>query len=161
MEKPVINNKYLLEKMSGKGGWTYALLPDIDRQKINHFGWIKVTGSIDDYELKSCNLAPMGNGKVFLPVKAEIRKAIGKQAGDWVQIKLFLNITPEITPEEILLCLEDEPKALDFFNKITDNERKHYIDWIYEAKMEPTKIDRIVKTIDRLSRGLKLYDSAK
>jgi hypothetical protein len=158
MPKLIANNKYLLEKFEGKGGWTFALIPDIEIPKGNHFGWQKVSGTIDDFELKKISLAPMGKGKYFLPVKAEIRKAIKKQAGDWVQIKIFLDAEPIITPDDLLLCLEDEPKALEFFNQINESERKYYIDWIYNAKMESTKIERIVKTIDRLCQRRKFYD---
>lgn len=27
IESPLVNKKYLLEKYSGKGGWTYAAIP--------------------------------------------------------------------------------------------------------------------------------------
>lgn len=72
--KPLVNKKYLLEKFHGKGGWTYARIPEILQNKKNTFGWVKVKGSIDGYEIKKCHLMPMGNGKLFLPVKAAIRK---------------------------------------------------------------------------------------
>jgi hypothetical protein len=45
---------------------------------------VKVRGFIDDYELKDHNLFPMGKGILMMAVKAEIRKKIGKQEGDWV-----------------------------------------------------------------------------
>jgi hypothetical protein len=41
-----------------------------------------VRGTIDDFEIRKYHLMPMGNGKFFLPVKAEIRKKIKKEAGD-------------------------------------------------------------------------------
>ncbi len=89
MANPLVNRKYLLEKFSGKGGWTYAAIPEILPDQKAHFGWIKVKGSIDGYHFKSYKLMPMGNGKLFLPVKAEIRKKIGKNAGDYVDVILF------------------------------------------------------------------------
>ena len=155
--KPLIDKKYLLEKFEGKGGWTYAQIPDIQADKKNHFNWVKVKGTIDDYEISKYNLAPMGQGRMFLPLRAEIRKKIKKEAGDWVHITLYPDNEPIETPEEMWLCLEDDPKALNFYKKITDSEKKHYIDWIYSAKMEETKIERMIKAIDRLARGLKMY----
>ena len=80
MEKPLIDNEYLLEKFSGKGGWTYAAIPEIKPDKHAYFGWVRVRGSIDGYEIRAYHLMPMGNGKLFLPVKADIRKKIGKKA---------------------------------------------------------------------------------
>ena len=86
MDKPLVDNHYVLEKYPGKGGWTYALIPEIPQDKRSHFGWVKVSGTIDGYELKKINLMPSGKGQLFLSVKAEIRKAIRKQAGDSVHI---------------------------------------------------------------------------
>lgn len=82
LEKPLLNKEYLLQKFPGKGGWTYAVIPEVLQNKNNPFGWVKVKGSIDDYELKHYKLMPMGNDKLFLPVKAGIRKIIKKQAGE-------------------------------------------------------------------------------
>jgi hypothetical protein len=33
VEKPLVNKKFLLEKYPGKGGWTFARLPDIRPEK--------------------------------------------------------------------------------------------------------------------------------
>ena len=89
MEKPLVNKKYLLQKFPGKGGWTFAEIPDVLADKHSQFGWVKVRGSIDGFEIKNYKLQPLGNGKLFLPVKAEIRKTIKKQAGDFVQVILY------------------------------------------------------------------------
>ena len=88
MSDLLVNKEYQLKKFPGKGGWTFAGIPEVPQDKNAPFGWVKVCGSIDDYELKYYKLMPMGNGKLFLPVKAAIRKKIGKNAGDFVRIKL-------------------------------------------------------------------------
>jgi hypothetical protein len=152
--QPLIDKKFLLEKFPGKGGWTYAALPDIVPDKQAPFGWRKVKGFIDDYEIKSYHLMPMGNGKLFLPVKAPIRKKIKKQAGDWVHVVLFEDNDPVDIPDELLECLRDEPQAHTEFFKLSDGEKKKYIDWIFAAKQENTRADRINTSINRLLRGL-------
>ena len=101
---------------------------------------------------------PMGNGKLFLPVKAEIRKKIKKEEGDKVHVILYPDNEPLEVPEEMLLCLQDEPAALKFFNSLSESEQKFYIHWIYSAKKDEMKVDRVAKTIDRLLKGLKMYD---
>lgn len=156
--KPLVNKKYLLEKFSGKGGWTFAKIPEIAQDKKVHFGWVKVRGTIDGFEIRKYHLMPMGNGNLFLPVKAEIRKKIKKQEGDFVHIILYPDTEPLEVPEEMLLCLEDEPEALHFFNSLSESERKYYIQWIYAAKKDETKVDRLAKTINRLANRLKMYD---
>lgn len=74
MEKPLVNKKFKLEKYPGKGGWTYTVIPEIPADKKQRFGWVKVKGFIDDYQIKSYKLMPLGDGRLFLPVRAEIRK---------------------------------------------------------------------------------------
>ena len=75
----------LLQKFPGKGGWTYAELPEFAQNPDNPFGWLTVSGSIDGFVLEKVKLMPMGDRKLFLPVKAEIRKKIKKE------VPLFFN----------------------------------------------------------------------
>lgn len=158
MEKALVDETFLLEKYPGKGGWTYAVIPQVLQDKKAPFGWVKVKGSIDGYELKSYKLMPMGEGKLFLPVKAEIRKKIGKKAGDEVHIVLFHDNEPIAIPEELILCLQENAKEHMTFLSYSEGEQKAFIDWIYSAKTEETKVDRIAKTIDKLSSEKKFDD---
>ena len=156
---PQVNGEYLLEKFPGKGGWTYAAIPEITQDKTSPFGWVRVSGSIDGHELKQYKLMPMGEGRLFLPVKAAIRKKIGKEAGDYVHVILQKDETPTEIPEEIQVCFEHEdPKILKTFMWLNDSGRKAYLDWIYDAKTEDTKARRILEMMQKLERGLGFYD---
>ena len=159
MEKPLVNQKYLLEKIPGKGGWTYASIPEILQDKSTPFGWVKVKGSIDGYEIRKYHLMPFGNGSLFLPVKAEIRKKIKKNVGDYVHVILFRDDEPLEIPQEMLLCLEDEPEAHTFFKTLGDGDQSNYIKWIYAARSEEGKVERLAQTISRLLKRLRFYDS--
>jgi len=44
-ETPLVNKKYLLKKFAGKGGWTFAEIPEILQNKNNPFGWVNYDGS--------------------------------------------------------------------------------------------------------------------
>ncbi|PCJ22510.1 MAG: hypothetical protein COA97_13355 [Flavobacteriales bacterium] len=157
--KPLVNSKYLLQKFPGKGGWTYAAIPEILQNKKVPFGWVRVKGNIDNYLLKQYKLMPMGNGRLFLPVKAGIRKKIGKQAGDYVNVTLYTDDSPLEIPKEIILCFENEPKFFyENYLNFTEGEQKTYLDWIYDAKTEETKANRIIKMMDRLNKNQKLFD---
>ena len=158
MEIPLVNNKYLLEKYPGKGGWTYAEIPEVPQSSNTPFGWVKVKGSIDNYEFKNYHLMPMGNGKLFLPVKSNIRKKIGKKEGDWVNVILYVDNEPTEIPKELLLCLLEDPIAHKTFSGFSDGEQKAYINWIYSAKTDETKVERIAKTLNRLVIGQRFFD---
>lgn len=159
MSQPLNNKAYLLEEFPGKGGWTFAAIPEILPDKHAYFGWVRVKGTINRYELKGYHLMPMGNGQLFLPVKAEIRKKIRKQAGDWVQVILYADSTPQEVPNELLLCLQDEPAAYEQFCKCTDGEKKAFVDWIYSAKTDEKKVERIVQTINKLLSSQSLHQN--
>lgn len=158
--KQLVDQKYVLQKMPGKGGWTYIVITEIPKEKRAQFGMLKVSGKIDSYELKDINLMPMKNGHLFLPVKAEIRKVIGKQEGDWAQVILFAEEVIEDEQlddkEALLLCLGDEPKALETFLSYTETEQQAFINWIAETKNDKVKVNRIAKSIDLLLNKQKL-----
>ncbi len=97
----------------------------------------------------------MGNGRLFLPIKAAIRKQIGKQAGDFVNVVLFKDSAPLEIPDELVMCLSDEPTAYEKFKQLTEGEQKAFIDWIYSAKTDETKVNRIATTINNLLNGQK------
>ncbi|MEP7197357.1 MAG: YdeI/OmpD-associated family protein [Saprospiraceae bacterium] len=157
-EKLLVNKKLILEKYPGKGGWIYAIIPEVAKDKNSPFGWVKVKGTIDDFKLKNYKLMPLGTGQLFLPVRAEIRKKIRKKEGDWVHVNLYLDNSPTEIPVEILDCFKDHPVAYKTFLTYTDGQKKEFIDWIYSAKTDKTKVQRIAIMLNKLVKKEKFRD---
>jgi hypothetical protein len=153
----MVTFKALLEQFGDQGektGWTYILVPAsvAGKLKPGTKKSFRVKGSLDDHPIAQVSLLPMGEGHFVMAVNAQMRKGIGKGKGATVQVKLVVDEKPFVVCPELMDSLQDEPKALAFFQQLPKGHQRYFSKWITDAKTEPTKVKRMAQAVNALAK---------
>jgi hypothetical protein len=143
------------EKQGEKTGWAYIEIPEAMAQqlKAGNKKSFRVKGKLDNYSIEQVALLPMGDGAFIMPINAVMRKQTGKRKGAVLKVMLEEDTRPLSLSSDLMTCLEDEPKALTFFNKLPLSHRNYFSKWIESAKTEPTKAKRIAQTVNAMAKS--------
>lgn len=136
-----------------KTGWSYIEISSKQAEKLNPGCRVsfRIKGRIDDHVISKAALMPMGDGSFILPFNATHRKATGKKAGDTVRVTFGLDTSSFELPADFMVCLRDEPKALEFFQTLPKSHQRYFGKWIEDAKTIPTKTKRITMAVNALA----------
>ena len=149
----------LIEKFGIKGeksGWTYLHIPAqlIDQLNPGIRQSFRVKGRLDQFPISGVALIPMGEGEFIMPLNAKLRKGVGKQKGERLMVEVELDLEEKPLQEELMICLEDEPKALQYFQSLPKGHQRYFSSWVESAKTEATRTRRISQAVNALALGL-------
>lgn len=142
-------------EMGEKSGWTYVFIPQTIANEIKPDcrKSFRVKGRLDHFEIEGVSLIPMGEGNFIMALNGGMRKQIRKDLGGVLELSLEEDTTFKIEmPEDLELCLSDEPHLLKNFLKQPKSHQNWYINWLNSAKTEPTRTKRIVKIVSAMDK---------
>jgi hypothetical protein len=151
-KKHVITGRYRLEKYRGKGGWIYLTLPDAPIQRSKGTSWVIVDGNIDGFAVTNFKIWAMKEGGFFVPVKAAIRKAIGKEAGDDVSVTFYGDEEVPFSADDFMACLKDEPRALKVYSRLNADAQQAILQKIESAANDTERVKCMADAINLLVR---------
>lgn len=141
-----------------KTGWTFVIVPaDVAQQILpGNKRSMRVRGFLDEYAVAGMSLMPVGEGDFILALKAEIRKAVRKERGAMLRLRLEHDKDFKLEmPEELQECFDFEPpEAFAYFDSLSKSHQGYFFKWINDAKTEQTRANRIASTISAANRRM-------
>lgn len=142
-------------EMGEKSGWTYVFIPQAIAHQIKPDcrKSFRVKGWLDAVAIEGMSLVPMGEGNFIIALNGALRKKLKKQLGAVLEMQLQEDTTFKIEmPDDLELCLSDEPHLLKNFLKQPKSHQNWYINWLNSAKTETTRTKRIVKIVNAMDK---------
>ena len=138
-----------------KTGWSYIKIPAAIAEKLlpGNKKSFRVKGRLDEYPIRKKALLPMGEGEFIMPIDGTVRKAIGEQKGASLQVQLEVDKAKIEPPADLMECLADEPKALEFFKKMAGSHQNYFSNWVRSAKTDATRARRIAQTVNAMAKS--------
>ncbi len=135
------------------GGGAYVAVP-FDVEQAFGKKRVKVRATIDGEPYRG-SLVRMGGPCHILGMLKSIRRKIGKDCGDEVEVTVVEDIEPRVVavPADLKQALQGNPDAGVRFQALSYAHQKEYVGWIEEARREETRRQRIAKTIEMLRQG--------
>lgn len=143
------------DKQGEKTGWCYITISQSKASQLKPGCKVsfRIKGLLDHHPIEKTALLPMGSGSFILPINGAMRKAVGKNEGDTLSVKIELDERPLILSSDFIKCLKDDTRAYDFFKTLPKSHQAYFSKWIESAKTISTKTKRITMALIALGSG--------
>jgi Bacteriocin-protection, YdeI or OmpD-Associated/Domain of unknown function (DUF1905) len=148
--------KFKVKLLSHAGSDSAILKPPFDVTAIFHRkGRVPVKGAINGFAFRS-SLMNMGDGHMMV-VNAQMRAGAGCKAGDSVAVLMELDEDKRTVeaPAYLKKIIAGDPKAQDYWSKLSFTHQKEYVREIENAKRPETREKRISAMMDALRKGVR------
>lgn len=127
----------------------YVIVP-FDVEQVFGAKRVKVKATFDGVAYRG-SIVRM-EGEYLLGVTQAIRKQIGKQPGETIDVTVERDDEPRTVelPEALRAALEADAEAAETFHALAYTHRKEYAVWVAQAKTEATVQRRVEKTLAAL-----------
>jgi len=118
---------------------------------------VPVLAQVDGADYRS-RVAVYG-GQVYLGLRKDLLRRIGRQAGDTVEIRLVEAVEPQpasapklIEPPDLVAALAESPTGQTTYADLPPEHQREYWAWIEGAEQPEARAERVARTVRRLSR---------
>jgi TfoX/Sxy family transcriptional regulator of competence genes len=141
-----------IKALEDRANATYIEFPYDVKTHFGKRGHISVKAWFDGVFYRGSMVAMAKNAPHILLLRSDVRDAIGKKAGEQVQVAVEHD-TEERTvevPSDMQAILGAHPDVEARFLKMSYTHRKEYVEWITSAKKPETRENRLQKLIEKL-----------
>lgn len=141
------------ESNGEKTGWSYVFIPQeiADQIKPNSRRGFRVKGFLDELAVNGLSATPVKNDGFIIPLNKNLRKALRKEEGAVIELRLEFDANFKIEMPEILeVCLAQEEGLLAYFLSLPKSHQNYFINWLNTAKTEPTLTKRLVMLVNAM-----------
>jgi hypothetical protein len=142
-----------IEQIDMNEVWTVIYVPFDVEATFGAKGRLDVSGTIDGVPYQRTLLSD-GKGRYFIVTNVTMRKKIGKDAGDWVQVEMEPDETYKevVLPDYFIEELEEYPDAKAAYEKAPPSSKRWVLQHLTEPKSMDARARRVVKTIEVLQK---------
>jgi hypothetical protein len=139
---------------------TFVVIPPDVVAALGATGRTSVTGTIDGQPFSNQVMPYTFEGvgrQVVMVVNKAVRRALGKEAGESVELVLARDPRSRsadvAVPPELADALATDPEVRSRFDRLAPSHRREYAEFVGEAKREETRRRRAEQTVARLRRS--------
>jgi Bacteriocin-protection, YdeI or OmpD-Associated/Domain of unknown function (DUF1905) len=147
-------HKFKIKLLGEAGSEVAALKPPFDVVEVfQRKGRVPVKGTIDGFPFRS-SLMNMGDGHMMV-INTQLRAGAQCKAGDTVTVVMELDEGKRIVelPADLKKIIDRDPKAREFWPKLSFTHQKEYVQEIEGAKRPETREKRIASMMEALHKG--------